>query len=97
MTKKERLAFVKKKSKQKRLIMEFCKPFSLELFDEDPLLKKELNVVLFNEEQTKLELFLRDGISVELVAQHMAKTLGISVDGIYTIENGNSISNLLLA
>lgn len=77
--------------------MEFCKPFSLELFDEDPLLKKELNVVLFNEEQTKLELFLRDGISVELVAQHMAKTLGISVDGIYTIENGNSISNLLLA
>lgn len=66
--------------------MEFCKPFSLELFDEDPLLKKELNVVLFNEEQTKLELFLRDGISVELVAQHMAKTLGISVDGIRTIE-----------
>ena len=77
--------------------MEFCKPFSLELFDEDPLLKKELNVVLFNEEQTKLELFLRDGISVELVAQHMAKTLGISVDGIRTIEKGNSISNLLLA
>lgn len=77
--------------------MEFCKPFSLELFDEDPLLKKELNVVLFNEEQTKLELFLRDGISVELVAQHMANTLGISVDGIRTIEKGNSISNLLLA
>ena len=40
--------------------MEFCKPFSLELFYEDPLLKKELNVVLFNEEQTKLELFLRE-------------------------------------
>ena len=97
MTKKERLAFVKKKSKQKRFIMEFCKPFRLELFDEDPLLKKELNVVLFNEEQTKLELFLRDGISIELVAQHMAKTLGISVDGIYTIEKGNSISNLFLA
>ncbi|MFI3603914.1 hypothetical protein [Vagococcus fluvialis] len=97
MTKKERLAFVKKKSKQKRFIMESCKPFSLELFDEDPLLKKELNVVLFNEEQTKLELFLRDEISVELVAQHMAKTLGISVDGIRTIEKGNSISNLLLA
>lgn len=77
--------------------MEFCKPFSLELFDEDPLLKKELNVVLFNEEQTKLELFLRDGISIELVAQHMTKTLGISVDGIHTIEKGNSISNLFLA
>lgn len=77
--------------------MEFCKPFSLKLFDKDPLLKKELNVVLFNEEQTKLELFLRDGISIELVAQHMAKTLDISVDGIRTIEKGNSISNLLLA
>lgn len=96
MTEKERLAFVKKKSKQKRYIMEFCKPFCLELFDEDPLLKKELNIVLFNEEQTKLELFLRDGMNVSLVAQHMAKILGISVEGICIIDKGNSISNLFL-
>lgn len=94
MTREEYLAFVDKKSKQKRFIMEFTKPVSFDLVNEDPLLRKELNIVYFNESQTKLEVFVRDGIKKEAIVSHLAKIQNISKERIRIIDQGNRISDL---
>ena len=95
MTLEEHLALIDKKSKQKRFIMEFTKPISLDLVKLDPLLKKDLNIVYFNESQTKLEVFVRDGIKKEAIVSHLAKIQNISKERIRIINQGNRISDLL--
>lgn len=94
MTREEHLALIDKKSKQKRFIMEFTKPISFDLVKQDPLLNKELNIVYFNESQTKLEVFVRDGIKKEAIVSHLAKIQNISKERIHIVNQRNPISDL---